>query len=75
MNLFRTFSLGVAAAVALSSTAALADAIALDSSKIGQAVTLSYNGMADGNTIAGLTGSTTLTLTGIPAPATTSITA
>lgn len=65
MNLFRTISLAVAGAVALSSGAAFADAITLDASKVGQTVTLGYNGMADGNTITGLTGGTTLTLTGI----------
>ena len=65
MNLFRSFSLAVAGAVALSSSVAFADAITLDSSNVGQTVTLSYNGMADGTTINGLTGSTTLTLTGI----------
>lgn len=65
MNLFRSLSLAFAGAVALSSSAAYADAITLDSGDIGQAITLTYNGMADGNTIAGLTGSTTLTLTGI----------
>ena len=65
MNLFRTLSLAVAGAVALSSSVAFADAIALDSSSVGQTVTLGYNGMADGTTITGLTGSTTLTLTGI----------
>ena len=65
MNLFRSIALTCSVAAALSSTAAWADAITLDSSKVGQTVTLSFNGMADGNTIAGLTGSTTLTLTGI----------
>ena len=65
MNLFRSLSLAVAGAVALSSSAAFADAITLDSSKVGQTVTLGFNGMADGNTITGLTGSTTLMLTGI----------
>ena len=65
MNLFRTFSLAIAGAIALSSSAAFADAITLDSSKVGQTVTLGFNGMADGNTITGLTGTTTLTLIGI----------
>ena len=65
MNLLRHISLAVAGAVALSSGAAFADAITLDSSTVGQTVTLGYNGMADGNTIAGLTGSTTLKLTSI----------
>ena len=65
MNLFRSLSLAVAGAIALSSSAAFADAITLDSSKVGQTVTLGFNGMADGNTITGLTGSTTLKLTSI----------
>ena len=67
MNLFRSIALTFGAAAALSSTAAWADAITLDSSNVGQTVTLGFNGMADGNTIAGLTGSTTLKLTGIDA--------
>ena len=65
MNLFRSIALTFGAAAALSSTAAWADAITLDSSKVGQTVTLGFNGMADGTTIAGLTGSTTLKLTSI----------
>lgn len=65
MNLFRSLSLAVAGVVALSSSAAFADAITLDSSKVGQTFALTYNGMADGNTITGPTGSTTLKLTGI----------
>lgn len=65
MNLFRSLSLAAAGAAALCSSTAFADAITLDSSKVGQTVTLSYNGMADGSTITGLTGTTTLKLTGI----------
>ena len=65
MNLFRSLSLAVAGAVALSSSVAFADAITLDSSNVGQTVALGYNGMADGNTITGLTGATTLKLTSI----------
>jgi len=65
MNLFRSIAITLGAAAAFSSTAAWADAITLDRSKVGQTVTLGFNGMADGNTITGLTGSTTLTLTGI----------
>ena len=65
MNLFRSLSLAVAGAVALSSSVAFADAITLDSSSVGQTVSLGYNGMADGSTIAGLTGSATLKLTSI----------
>lgn len=65
MNLFRSLSLAAAGAVALSSSVAFADAITLDSSSVGQTVSLGYNGMADGTAIAGLTGATTLKLTGI----------
>ncbi len=65
MNLFRSIALTAAAAAAMSSTAALADAITLDASKVGQTLTLGFNGMADGNTIAGLSGSSTLKLTSI----------
>jgi hypothetical protein len=63
MNLLRKISLIAAGAVAMSSTAALADAVTFDSA--GDTVTLNYNGTADGTTITGLTGSTTLTLTSI----------
>ena len=65
MNLFRRISLTFAGVVALSSSAAFADAITLDSSSVGQTISLGYNGMADGNTITGLTGATTLKLTSI----------
>ena len=57
--------MAAAGAVALSSSVAFADAITLDSSSVGQTVSLGYNGMADGNAIAGLTGATTLKLTSI----------
>ena len=62
---FRSISLAIAGAIALTSSAAFADAITLGSSNVGQTVTLGYNGMADGNTITGLTGATTLKLTSI----------
>lgn len=65
MNMFRRISLTFAGVVALSSSAAFADAITLDSSKVGQTISLGYNGMSDGSTITGLTGSTTLKLTSI----------
>ena len=65
MTLFRTFSLAIAGAIALSSSVAFADAITLDASSVGQTVALGFNGMADGTTITGLTAGTTLTLTGI----------
>ena len=65
MTVFRKISLAFSPVLVIYSTAAFADVIPLDASNVGQTVTLTYNGMADGNTIAGLTGSTTLTLTGI----------
>lgn len=45
--------------------AALADAITLGASNIGQSYTLNYNGFSGSTAISGLTGSTTFTLTGI----------
>lgn len=54
-----------AAGLALSATPALADVITLDSSKIGQSHTFTYNGFAGSTTVSGLTASTTFTLTGI----------
>lgn len=56
---------GSLAVLALASAPAYADAITFDSSDIGQAYTLNYNGFSDGTTISGLTGSTTFTLTSI----------
>jgi hypothetical protein len=53
------------AAIAFSSTAALADAITLDSGDIGQSYSFSYNGFSGGTSITGLTASTTFTLTGV----------
>ena len=52
-------------AIGLTAAPAMADAITLDASKIGATTTLNYNGFSDGTTIAGLTGSTAFTLTGI----------
>lgn len=65
--MFSVRKLGPAAALALAFTAtpALADAITFDSSNIGTAYTLNYDGFSDGNTIGGLTAQTTFTLTGI----------
>jgi PEP-CTERM motif len=54
-----------ALAVAFTATPALADAITFDSSDVGTAYTLNYDGFSDGNTINGLTAQTTFTLTGI----------
>lgn len=57
---------GMAAALSLSvASPALADSITFDSSDIGTAYTLNYNGFSSGTSINGLTGSTTFTLTGI----------
>lgn len=63
----RQLFLSAVAAAALAGTAApaLADAITLDSSAIGQSYTFTYNGFTDGTVVNGLTGSTTFTLTGI----------
>ena len=52
------------AALALA-TPALADPISFDASDVGTSFTINYDGFADGNTIAGLTGSATFTLTGV----------
>lgn len=63
MNLFRKVSLIAAAGIAFSASVAWADAVTFDSA--GDTVTLNYDGMSDGQTVAGLNGSTTLTLTSI----------
>ena len=52
-------------AFGLTAAPALADAITLDSSKVGTTYTLNYNGFSDGTTVSGLTGSTAFTLTAI----------
>lgn len=52
-------------ALAFTATPALADAITFDSSDVGTAYTLNYDGFSDGTTIGGLTAQTTFTLTGI----------
>ena len=52
-------------AFGVSAAPALADTITLGTGSIGTATTLTYNGYSSGTTIAGLTGSTTFTLTGI----------
>lgn len=54
-----------AAVLAFTATPALADAITFDSSDIGTAYTLNYNGFADSTTVNGLTASTTFTLASI----------
>ena len=65
MTLTRVLLPLAAAGLTLTAAPALADAITLDSSKIGQSYTFSYNGFADSTTVSGLTSSTTFTLTGI----------
>lgn len=65
MNLFKTASGFAASFLLVAATPAFADAITFDSSDIGTAYTLSYDGFADGTGIDGLTSSTTFTLTGI----------
>ncbi len=57
-------SMTACAALAIASPA-LADSITLGSGDIGSSFKLDYNGFADGNTISGLTGSSTFTLTGV----------
>jgi len=54
-----------AMALAFTATPALADAITFNSSNVGTAYTLNYDGFSDGSTIGGLTAQTTFTLTGI----------
>ena len=63
MKLVHAFT-AIAATLAIASPA-LADSITFDSSNVGTAYTLNYNGFSGGTTIGGLTGSTTFTLTGI----------
>ena len=65
MQSIRKFAIAAAGAALVAATPALADAITFDSGDVGQTFTLNYNGVADGQTIAGLTGQTTLTLTSI----------
>lgn len=54
----------VCATLAMASPA-FADSITLGSSDIGSSFTFDYDGFSDGTTIAGLTGSSTFTLTGV----------
>lgn len=61
-TLFPAFA---AVGLALSATPALADAITLDASNIGQSYTFTYDGYSSGTSVSGLTASTTFTLTGI----------
>lgn len=63
MNI-RKFILGIGAAVAASfGGTAMAEPIMLDSNNIGESFTIDYNGFADGQTIDGLSATSTFTLT------------
>lgn len=53
--------------VALIAGAANADAISFTSADVGKSFTVDYNGVENGNTVSGLTGATTFTLTGTSA--------
>ncbi|GEO00601.1 hypothetical protein NSE01_24330 [Novosphingobium sediminis] len=66
MNTYAQFAIAVAASLTVASPA-LADSMLFNSSDIGKAVTLDYNGYDSngGASIGGLTGSTTFTLTGV----------
>lgn len=52
-------------ALALSATPAMADAITLDPSNVGQSYTFNFNGFSDGTVIDGLTALATFTLTAV----------
>jgi hypothetical protein len=65
MNTYRKMAMAAALLGTALSGPAFADAITLDSSSIGQSFSLNFDGFSDGNTISGLTGSATFTLTGI----------
>jgi len=65
MTIRRALAAATAIATLAVASPAFADAITLDSGDVGQAFTLNYNGFADGQTINGLSASTTYTLTGI----------
>ena len=54
-----------AAALMSAAGAANAAAITVDPTQVGSSFTVNYDGFSDGNTIAGLTGSTTFKLTGV----------
>jgi hypothetical protein len=65
MNIKKKIGLAFALASAAVASPALADQITLDAGDVGQSFSLSYDGFADGGTIAGLTGTATFTLTGV----------
>ena len=65
MTIRRILAAATAIATLAAASPALADAVTLDAGDIGQSFTLNYNGFADGQTIDGLTGQTTLKLTSI----------
>ena len=66
MNTYAKFAVAIAASLSMASPA-LADSMLFNSSDIGKSVMLNYNGYDSngGASIAGLTGSTTFTLTGV----------
>jgi hypothetical protein len=68
MNLTRKFLPLVAfASIAFGAAPALADAITLNPSDVGQSYTFAFDGFSDGTTISGLTSTATFTLTGTTA--------
>ena len=67
MNMLRKIALAGSLAALATATPALADAITFDATSIGESFTVSYDGFADGQQIAGLSGDATFTLTAIDA--------
>lgn len=65
MKLHRPLAVLAGAMSMAFATPALADAITFDSSDVGASFTVNYNGFADGNSLSGLSGDATFTLTGI----------
>ncbi|MCA1662216.1 MAG: cistern family PEP-CTERM protein [Novosphingobium sp.] len=65
MTIRRILAAATAIATLAVASPAFADAITLDSGDVGQSFTLNFDGVSDGQTIDGLTATTTLTLTGI----------
>ena len=61
---FTKITIAAAALIAAAGTAG-ATTITVDPSQVGSSFTVNYDGFSDGNTIAGLTGSTTFRLTGV----------
>lgn len=67
MKLSTTLLPTLAAVLAFTATPALADAITLDSSAVGQSYSFNFDGFADNTAISGLTSSATFKLTGVTA--------